>query len=350
MGPGDVIDTALAGICAGAGLMGTVIFARSRLPWTLRLAMTLTCGAGALYVLKLRFLGIVAQHSVIAAVVLVAVSVPVPAFLWIAVRALFDDRAVSRWAWTAPGTLAALGLATNLPLGPYWRGAYGEWAVVGISAALALHGLYVVCRSWRNDLVEGRRRLRGPLLGVFGLSFLVLISSLVQTWAAIFGLESQWIDHVSWIVLTGAVVLFATLFDVRRSPFAPTPDLPAPDQAREEDAQLRTLHALMSEREIWRKEALSIADLAAEMGLAQPRLRRLINVRLGHRNFTAYINFYRIEAAKDRLADPARRRETIAAVAYDLGFSSLNPFNRAFKEMTGQTPTEWRRRKSLVET
>jgi AraC-like DNA-binding protein len=43
------------------------------------------------------------------------------------------------------------------------------------------------------------------------------------------------------------------------------------------------------------------------------------------------------------LADPATARTSISAIAFELGFGSLGPFNRAFKEATGQTPSEWRR-------
>jgi AraC-like DNA-binding protein len=55
------------------------------------------------------------------------------------------------------------------------------------------------------------------------------------------------------------------------------------------------------------------------------------------------VNSYRIEAAKRRLADPAEARSTVAAIAFDLGYGSLGPFNRAFRIATGSTPTEWRR-------
>jgi AraC-like DNA-binding protein len=69
----------------------------------------------------------------------------------------------------------------------------------------------------------------------------------------------------------------------------------------------------------------------------------LINDHSGHRNFAAFVNARRIDAAKRRLADPAHARTTVAAIAFELGFGSLGPFNRAFKEATGKTPTEWRR-------
>jgi AraC-like DNA-binding protein len=82
--------------------------------------------------------------------------------------------------------------------------------------------------------------------------------------------------------------------------------------------------------------------LARDLGTPEHRLRRLINLRLGHRNFADFVNGYRISAAKDRLANPADAETTIAVIAFDLGFGSLSPFNRAFRATTGSTPTRWR--------
>jgi AraC-like DNA-binding protein len=119
----------------------------------------------------------------------------------------------------------------------------------------------------------------------------------------------------------------------------------APDmRAEAADRQLvARLDALMA-AEGWRREGLTIGALAAELDAPEHRLRRLINQRLGHRNFADFVNGYRIEAAKRRLSDPAEARTTVAAIAFDLGYGSLGPFNRAFRAATGSSPTEWRRR------
>ena len=74
-----------------------------------------------------------------------------------------------------------------------------------------------------------------------------------------------------------------------------------------------------------------------------------INDRLGHRNFADFVNSRRIEAAKQVLADPAQARTTVAAIAYELGFASLGPFNRAFKAQTGLSPREWRNGQAMAE-
>jgi AraC-like DNA-binding protein len=99
----------------------------------------------------------------------------------------------------------------------------------------------------------------------------------------------------------------------------------------------------MGPGEIWREEGLTIASLALKVNVSETQLRRLINDHLGYRNFPSFVNARRIEAAKARLGDPNEARTSISSIAFDLGFGSLGPFNRAFREATGQAPSEWRR-------
>ena len=72
-------------------------------------------------------------------------------------------------------------------------------------------------------------------------------------------------------------------------------------------------------------------------------MRRLINQRLGHRNFNAFLNGYRLDDVVAALADPAQEAVPILTIALDAGFQSLGPFNRAFKSRIGMTPSEFRR-------
>lgn len=93
----------------------------------------------------------------------------------------------------------------------------------------------------------------------------------------------------------------------------------------------------------YRREGLTIGSLSARLGVPEYRLRQLINEGLGHRNFNAFLNGYRIEDAKTALADPEQRDVPVLTIAMDAGFQSLGPFNRAFKASTDLTPTEFRR-------
>jgi AraC-like DNA-binding protein len=79
------------------------------------------------------------------------------------------------------------------------------------------------------------------------------------------------------------------------------------------------------------------------MGEQEYRLRRLINGELGFRNFNDFLNQYRVNEACEVLSDPSQNRKTVLEIAYSLGYQSIGPFNKAFKELTGTTPTAFRK-------
>ncbi|EEF63086.1 helix-turn-helix domain-containing protein [Pedosphaera parvula] len=56
-------------------------------------------------------------------------------------------------------------------------------------------------------------------------------------------------------------------------------------------------------------------------------------------HFTEYVSRVRIEKAKNLLLNPNLR---VSEVAFEVGFQSLTHFNRVFKKIVGQSPTEYR--------
>ena len=63
---------------------------------------------------------------------------------------------------------------------------------------------------------------------------------------------------------------------------------------------------LMADERIYRHDNITIGTLATKLAIPEYRLRRLINQRLGYRNFNVFLNNHRIEEAKAALADPAQ--------------------------------------------
>jgi len=98
----------------------------------------------------------------------------------------------------------------------------------------------------------------------------------------------------------------------------------------------------MRQERLYREPGLAISALATKLRVPEYRLRRLINQQLGHRNFNAFLNQWRLDEAKAALSDAAQRDVPISTIALDAGFQSLGPFNRAFKAETGLTPGEFR--------
>ena len=56
-------------------------------------------------------------------------------------------------------------------------------------------------------------------------------------------------------------------------------------------------------------------------------------------NFTDYLSRVRVEKAKSLLLNPNVR---VSEVAFDTGFSSITNFNRTFKQLVGESPSEYR--------
>ena len=264
---------------------------------------------------------------------------------WAFVLAIFEDRRLSPSLLTPFVGLTVYGIAASFAS----AGSHGVWWIVhnAIEVGLAAHALFVVYRSWRGDLVDARRRLRGPFIASVAL-FAVVISGFEI--GEDLGVSAGWYQMAGALGLAGFSLLGTfVLFDLRSAllgavipPASTVPKAIGPDAA--DRLEIDRVTALMDAGEVWRREGLAIGTLAQELSIPEHRLRRLINDQLGYRNFAAFVNARRIEAAKRVLADPGEARKTIASIAFDLGFGSLGPFNRAFKEETGETPTEWRRR------
>jgi AraC-like DNA-binding protein len=103
------------------------------------------------------------------------------------------------------------------------------------------------------------------------------------------------------------------------------------------------IRSLMAKDRLYADEELSLATLAARVGMPAGHVSQIINERMG-RSFYDMVNGYRIEEAKVRLLDPASRARTILDVGFEVGFRSKAAFNRVFKLETGVTPSEFRAR------
>lgn len=91
---------------------------------------------------------------------------------------------------------------------------------------------------------------------------------------------------------------------------------------------------------------LRAADLARLVGEAEYKVTQCITGVLGFRNFNHMANHFRVAEARNRLVDPRFDHLPILTIAFDCGFASIGPFNRAFKAETGSTPKQYRKTRS----
>jgi AraC-like DNA-binding protein len=85
---------------------------------------------------------------------------------------------------------------------------------------------------------------------------------------------------------------------------------------------------------------LSIDDVAAEVRVSPRYVRKLLESE-GY-SFSRYVAERRLERARGMLKSPRFASQTVAAIAYEVGFGDLSYFNRAFRRLYERTPSDVR--------
>lgn len=88
-------------------------------------------------------------------------------------------------------------------------------------------------------------------------------------------------------------------------------------------------------------EHILLSDVADHVYVSQWHLSKLLNRETG-RKYSDLLNGFRIQKAKEYLADPAL---TIADIAEKVGYTDLANFSRVFRRLTGMSANEYRNRK-----
>jgi AraC-like DNA-binding protein len=102
----------------------------------------------------------------------------------------------------------------------------------------------------------------------------------------------------------------------------------------------RQLAHVMIDEKLFKENELSLTDLAARLNTQPNYLSQMLN-ELEEKNFYDYINTLRIAEFKRLIAIPENRKYTLLALAQQCGFNSKSSFNRYFKKVTGQSPSEF---------
>ena len=101
------------------------------------------------------------------------------------------------------------------------------------------------------------------------------------------------------------------------------------------------LESLMSTEKPFLDQDLTLRHLAESLELPPNYVSQLLNEGL-EKNFSEYINTFRLATFKEKVKDPSQKHLTILALAYDSGFNSKTVFNTFFKKAMGITPkTYW---------
>jgi len=112
------------------------------------------------------------------------------------------------------------------------------------------------------------------------------------------------------------------------------------------DLAAQTLKArielVMKQKELFTNGALRLDDLVHEVKSTRHNVSMVVNKHFNE-SFFDFVNRYRVEYVKEKMRDPKYRNHTIIELAYESGFNNKVSFNKAFKRITGRTPSEFKK-------
>ncbi|SEW51990.1 helix-turn-helix domain-containing protein [Chitinophaga arvensicola] len=105
---------------------------------------------------------------------------------------------------------------------------------------------------------------------------------------------------------------------------------------------LALLKKAMEEDLLYLNTALTLQMVAQHTGLPPKTISAVLNQH-AHKNFNEFVNSYRVDLFKEKLLQEEAGQLTFAGIAYDCGFSSPATFQRVFKQLTGMSPSAYRK-------
>lgn len=223
-------------------------------------------------------------------------------------------------------------------------------ALVSIAAySIAAYRQYRAYRIWLDD-----NRTDGVDFDPGWIrNFLAALALITLIWAGF--LLAKWLDpardyfdQFPLYVAFSALVLYLGIGGWRNAdtafpqatPAASPEPLESAAPGRDWAAQGRLWLRRIEAEQLWRDPGLTLAGLARTLGTNTTYLSRGLGAAAGE-NFNAIINRHRVTEIKRVLARGDDPRDLLT-LAFDTGFNSKASFNRAFLDIAGMSPSQWR--------
>ena len=116
--------------------------------------------------------------------------------------------------------------------------------------------------------------------------------------------------------------------------------MPLVDEFNEMSRQFHTLCEAMETEKLYLDPDLNQQKVSVHVGIKVKTISIVLN-KVYRSNFNDFVNSYRVKEVQRRLDDQSHRNLTISAIAFESGFNSNATFQRAFKNKTGVSPTEY---------
>lgn len=332
------LDLAIRLITIGADLLLILIVATRKVRLLLRFSLVgLLVGSIGYLLISAPAFGI--PPAYVPFIDIFAVSTPF--WIWLFARLLFDRQPTPHLAGLI---ITSVMIAWFLVHFVDAARMFGFIAIHALGLTLVGDIVFTAWSGNSDDLVERRRIIRRWLPVLVGVQ-----ASVILAYELLFGTgdahqDLQLLNSVSILALSmlGGMTLLQT--DVELLAETQKKEGKQSDKRQFSSSEIVLNDKLVAAMDagIYRSDGLTIAILAMHLHTPEHRLRALINQRLGFRNFSSYLNSHRIAEATKILADREQVDLPVTTIAMDLGYSSISTFNRAFRELVGQTPTEFR--------
>jgi len=273
------------------------------------------------------------------------VHTPSMAFVWLLGLLLFEDEFEIRRRHIIIFLLYAISAGITCAYYQDWQSYNATPARIAISffgLLLMLHVMYRILDGYKHDLIDKRRRVR--LRFVAALILVSIGASLAEAGLMPLSLPvMNWLKISAIFILSLWALLWLTRLDEDELYFeAQTQPIDTIELDPRDEVLKSRLIRFMEQEKAYLEHGLTIRGLAEKLSMPEHRLRHVINKGLGYRNFSAFLNYYRIDAIKTAFGEPNNDNLPILTLAMDYGYNSLAPFNRAFRESEGMTPSEYR--------
>ena len=222
-----------------------------------------------------------------------------------------------------------------------------EWVVPIFSAGLIfiyLHLAFYILMSWRSfkkvekNKLSQQTQTRSQTAVLQWIRFVLLGNMMIWISYVLNILD----DTVPYVV--GPIMYSVVIYNLSFKAFK----LKATDmdgsvfETSNNESLFTSIEKLILEEKMYLDSDLTLSKLSNQMGSSKQQISAAVN-EYARRNFNDYINYFRIQDAKQLLEDGQSDKYTISSIAFDTGFSSLSSFNGAFKKFEGVTPSVYRK-------
>jgi len=222
-----------------------------------------------------------------------------------------------------------------------------SWVIIVFSSGLIfiyLHLAFYIGLAWREFRLTKRQYPKAEQTksqkAVFRWLHLLLFGNILIWISYVLNILDETVPYVIGPLVYSAVVYFLSYeaFQLKAA------DLEGSVFKGNSNKQLFSeISKIVEGGKLYLEPDVSLSKLGKLLGKSTQQISLVIN-EYAKRNFNDYINFHRIQDAKQLLLKDEEEKYTISSIAFDVGFSSLSSFNGAFKKFEGATPSAFRKK------